>query len=285
MDSFSSLRLLLLPLAEFLESTPGHLLITLIVPLLAAVTNWAMRKRFAKALEKASEEEASAISVRFGRNVALVYLLTGLLIVGIWSSRITGMLISLAAIGGAILVVSKEPLQNMWGRLIFSLNSNVALGDHIEIGDHSGRLLSNSLFNMQIAQIKAGKQTGRIVTVPNHLLITEPLINLSNLGRYCVHTIEFRLTASPQVHKARDILLEQANKLCESWLASAKAEFEKIRKTEFMHLPRPEPEVIWGSTGKDEVTLTVRLACPTARRGQVEQHLLKEFYQKFYAGV
>src|SRR5690606_40468226 len=69
------------------------------------------------------------------------------------------------------------------------------IGDWVEIGGHSGQVIDEMLLVTQLQEIEPReyRYTGRVINVPNALLLTQPVINHSFRKRFLEH--EFTLHA------------------------------------------------------------------------------------------
>lgn len=109
-------------------------------------------------------------------------------IVSVWASTIAGFALSLAAVAGAILIVSKELLMCVLGYLYPTLVRPFEIGDIVEIGDVNGRVIDIDMFATELAELgHAGQRTGNTVAFPNGMMLTQPLRNISSTGEYVLH--------------------------------------------------------------------------------------------------
>lgn len=283
MDIIGSLSNLL-PLAEqlfvFLESRLGRLFLTCLIILLATVMNRFMHWRLL-AKDQSSPEHTDTRAIWVRRRNA-VWGSAVLIILALWSNQITGFLISLAAIGGALLIVSKELILCLWGALIISLNKPLKIGCVVEIGPYTGQLINTGFLTFDLMEIgPSRKQTGRLLQVPNALLLSEPLKNLSTYGLYGIHLIDFHFEPNINLNVAEQLVLELANKAGKSWIDKAHKHFQNIEKDSFMDLPKAHPEVFWTSVNEKCLRMTLRFACPLSKRGQLEKQIVQQFWSDY----
>lgn len=201
----------------------------------------------------------------------------------LWAGKVAGMLLSLAALGGALLIVNRDLLQSAIGAMFFSFRKSVQVGDTVEIDRLVGRILNLTLFHVEIAEVgPSRKLTGRVAFVPNFMLLSQPFKNYSSLGNFGIHLIEVNLPAAhTKLGRAEQILLELAYETAGEWLDSANSIFETERLERLIDLPSTEPEIIVASPDEKTLRLTLRLACPINQRGFVEQRILKGFFLRY----
>lgn len=272
------------PLAEqvfiFLESRLGRLILSCLLILLATSLNRFMHWRLlAKDLTSPEHTDTRATWVRRRNGV---WVTTVLIILALWSNQITGFLISLAAIGGALLIVSKELILCLWGALIISLNKPLRIGCVVEIGPYTGQLVNTGFLTFDLMEIgPSRKQTGRLLQVPNALLLSEPLKNLSTYGLYGIHLIDFHFEPNINLDAAEQLVLDLANKAGKSWIDKAHNHFQSIERDSFVDLPKAHPEVFWTSVNEKCLRMTLRFACPLSKRGQLEKDIVQQFWSDY----
>lgn len=264
---------------DFLESRPGRLVLTLLLLMLATLINRITYWRLSRQKNKAPQESTRATWVR-RRN--MVWVSTVLLILALWSNQITGFMISIAALAGALLVVSKEFILCLWGAVVISLNKSLKIGSTIEIGRHTGQLVNTGFFSFELAEIgPSKKQTGRLLQIPNSQIFLETLKNLSSYGPYGVHLIDFNFDKTVNLDVAETLVLELANEAGKEWIDQAEKHFSALERSYFVDLPKAQPEVFWTSVDEKCLRMTLRLACPLSKRGRIEKNVVKAFWSQY----
>ncbi|MDX1668358.1 MAG: mechanosensitive ion channel [Limnobacter sp.] len=274
------------PLAEktlnFLDGGLGRLLLSALVIFLGIAINRIIRWRLL-AKENLSPEHTE-MRAKLVRRRNAVGVSVVLLILALWSSKITGFLISLAAIGGALLIVSKELILCLWGAVIISLNKPLKIGSVVEIGPYTGQLVNTGFLTFDLMEIgPSRKQTGRLLQVPNALLFSEPLKNLSTYGLYGMHLIDFHFEKNVNLNEVEKLVLRLANDAGNAWITKAHNHFQNIEKDSFVDLPKAYPEVYWASVNEKCLRMTLRFACPLSKRGQLEKEIIQRFWTEYTA--
>lgn len=269
-------------LFNFFETRLGKLLLSIGLLLLATAINRFMHWRILSSAVAPAEQGGNRRAT-WVRRKNLVWVSAVLLVLALWSGQITGFLISLAAIGGALLIVSKEFILCLWGAVVISLNKSLRIGSTIEIGRFTGQLVNTGFVSFELAEIgPSKKQTGRLLQLPNSLVFTEPLKNLSIYGAYGIHLIDFHFPpASAQIQTAESLVLRLANEAGKHWVEEAERHFTNVEKNNFVDLPKARPEVFWTSVDEKCLRMTLRLACPLNKRGQLEKSIVKRFWVEY----
>lgn len=265
----------------FLEGRLGKLLLSIAILTLAGTINRLMHWRLLKETRE-GPAQTGKMRATWVRRKNIVWVSGFMLVLALWSGQITGFLISLAAIGGALLIVSKEFILCLWGALIISLNKNLRIGCTIEVGQFTGQLVNTGFVTFELAEIgPSKKQTGRMLSLPNSLVFTQAMKNLSVYGSYGVHLIDFNFDKSVNIQEAESLALRLANEAGKHWIEEAERHFSAVERNNFVDLPKAKPEVFWTSIDEKCLRMTLRCACPLNKQGQLEKSIVKRFWVEY----
>ncbi len=147
-------------------------------------------------------------------------------------------------------------------------------GDRIQIGKLIGDVIDIRVFQFSLLEVggwvDADQSTGRVLHVPNGLLMTTPLANYGAGFEYIWNEIPVLVTFESNWRKAKDILLSIAEKHAEN--LSEKAA-QKVRETnrKFMIFYKTFTPTVYTSVKDSGVLLTIRYLCrPRVRRGSTQ---------------
>jgi small-conductance mechanosensitive channel len=221
------------------------------------------------------------VSRRRGNLVLLKNLLlfSALIVIGtIWASKIAGVALSLAAVAGALLIVSKEFLLNLLGTASLTISRLYRVGDFIEIEGIVGRVIDTDLLATTLSEALDGSQlTSRTVAIPHSILLVKPVRNLTATGEYVVNLLRVGAGTREDLIALEQILLEAANEVCQPWISQADAHLKRIESRDLMDLPSAEPRVIVQLQNEKEALLSLRYACRPNDRVKVEQKILRKY--------
>lgn len=266
---------------NFLEGRLGKLILSIAILMLATTINRLMHWRLLRET-KATPPQTGNVRATWVRRKNIVWVTALLLVLALWSGQITGFLISLAAIGGALLIVSKEFILCLWGALVISLNKSLRIGSTIEVGQFTGQLVNTGFVTFELAEIgPSKKQTGRLLSLPNSLVFTQAMKNLSVYGSYGIHLIDFNFDKSVKIQTAESLALKLANEAGKHWIDEAERHFSAVERDNFVDLPKARPEVFWASVDEKCLRMTLRFACPLNKRGQLEKSIVKRFWVEY----
>jgi small-conductance mechanosensitive channel len=201
-----------------------------------------------------------------------------LIIVSVWASTIAGFALSVAAVAGAILIVSKELVMCLHGYLYLTLVQPYKIGDVIEFNQLHGRVVDIDMFATTLVELdKAGQRTGKVAEFPNGLLLTHPLINSSPNGSYALHAIQIPIPESvtQDLDRIESAALAAAEQVTAEWQEEAMAHFRKASEESFIDLPSGKTKVSWDFSNPEHLVLVVRVACPIGKRAKVEQAVFR----------
>lgn len=209
-------------------------------------------------------------------------LLSALIVIGtIWASKIAGAALSLAAVAGALLIVSKEFLSNLLGTAFLTVSRLYRVGDFIEIDGITGRVIDTDLLATTLSEALEGSQlTSRTVAIPHSLLLIKPIRNLTATGTYVMNMLKIGADVSDDLVALESALLEAANEVCRHWIDEADSHFQIIESREMMDLPSAAPRVILQLVNSREAMLSLRYTCRPNDRVKVEQSILRRYLAK-----
>ena len=216
----------------------------------------------------------------WARNV--IWFLVFFVIISVWASTIAGFALSLAAVAGAVLIVSKELLMCVLGYLYITFVRPFKVGDLVEINQLSGRVIDIDIFATTLAELGyGGQQTGKVAEFPNGLLLTTPLKNTSLTGEYVLHLFRMPIPqeATDDLDKVEAAALAAADQATQAWQADAQAHFRRISVESFIAFPSGRNKVLWDFSDPDKLMLVVRVACPSDLRLKVEQAVFRDTWR------
>jgi small-conductance mechanosensitive channel len=224
--------------------------------------------------------EKRRIHLVWARNV--IWFVIFLIIVSVWASTIAGFALSLAAVTGALLIVSKELVMCVHGYLYISVVRPFKVGDVIHFNGLHGRVIDIDVFATTLVTLDDVNQpTGKITEFPNGLLLTTPLTNVSLAGDFALHAIRIPIpeTFSRDLEQVEAAAMEAAEQATESWREVAIAHFRKVSEEHFIAFPSGKTKVLWDFSDPDHLVLVVRVACPSKERSKVEQLVFKDTWR------
>jgi small-conductance mechanosensitive channel len=230
--------------------------------------------RFIRSSKRMSTPDRLKLGAQ-ARNISLVVVMLGLIF--IWAEELQGFALSMVAIAAALALATKELIMCAAGALLRATSRMFDVGDRIEVHGVRGDVIDSSLLSTTVLEIGAGHQrTGRSVTLPNSLFLTEQVVNETFTDDYVLHVIDVPYRGDDwRAAEAR--LLEIARDVTRPYAAEAKRHIDEASRH---HNLSPFPTSPRITIQVDEPgTLMLLLRVPTRARdkGRVEQVILRRF--------
>lgn len=206
-----------------------------------------------------------------------------LVIITVWASTIAGFALSLAAVAGALLIVSKELVMCVHGYLYVTLVQPFKVGDTIEFSQMRGRVIDIDMFATTLIEMDAaGQVTGNVVEFPNGMLLTTPLRNTSPTEGFLLSHIRIPVPGdlAHDLDRVEQAAMAAADQVTSAWRAEAMAHFRKVSEALFIDFPSGKSKVTWDFSDPEHLVLVVRVACPATQRANVGQAVFRETWRK-----
>jgi len=158
------------------------------------------------------------------------------------------------------------------------------VGDRIEIGEHRGDVIDIRVFQFTLMEVgnwvHADQSTGRVLHIPNGMVMTHPLANYSRGFRYIWNEIPVLVTFESDWRKAKEILEAVISERAENLSERAQGMVREASK-KFMIFYSTLTPTVYTSVEASGVLLTMRYLCqPRQRRGS-EQAVWEDVLEAF----
>jgi small-conductance mechanosensitive channel len=234
---------------------------------------WAVRALLLRVVRRRTDDIRSRYNWR--KVTTHVSVLIGLLAIGrIWLTGIETFLTFAGIVSAGIAIALKDTLANIAGWVFIVWRRPFSVGDRVEIGKLIGDVIDIRVFQFSLLEVggwvDADQSTGRVLHVPNGLLMTTPLANYGAGFEYIWNEIPVLVTFESNWRKAKDLLLSIGREHAEN--LSEKAA-ERVRETnrKFMIFYKTFTPTVYTSVKDSGVLLTIRYLCrPRERRGSTQ---------------
>jgi len=228
----------------------------------------------------AMSAERRRIHLVWARNI--IWFAALMVIVSVWASTIAGFALSVAAVAGAILIVSKELVMCVHGYLYVTVVQPFKIGDVIEFQQLRGRVVDIDMFATTLVELdNAGQRTGKVAGFPNGLLLTHPLVNSTPNGDYALHAIQIPIPErlSHDLDRIEAAAQAAADHATADWREDAMSHFAKASEENFIALPSGKTKVSWDFSNPEHLVLIIRVGCPVDQRAKVEQAVFRDTWR------
>lgn len=215
------------------------------------------------------------------RLLLLVILAFGFLL--IWGKELRTLALSLVAVAVALVIATKELIACVMGSL-FRFGSKVfSVGDRVEIGGVRGDVIDTGLIVTQLLETgPAHDRTGRLVAVPNSLLLAGRVINETFTDEYVLHVFPVPLAEGADWRRAEQALLQAAGDATAPYREGMRTSLAKLDAKHHLERPRQppsrgEPTVLLRVAEKGLVELIARVPAPAREKGSIEQEIVRRY--------
>ena len=197
-------------------------------------------------------------------------LLIFILILFIWIDSAHNITTYIGLLSAGVAIALKEVFTNIAGWLFIELRKPFDVGQRISIGTQKGDVIDKRMSQftlMEVSSCEDGEQsTGRIIDIPNGFVFTNPLINYTKGFNYIWNEIKILLTFESDWKKAKQLLLDIANKDTEITSDRVSQQIRNASKKYMIHYNKLTP-IIYTDVKESGVQLTIRYLCePKDRR-------------------
>lgn len=156
----------------------------------------------------------------------------------VWLSSIDDLITFLSIIAAALTITQKESLMNLIGCALIYWRELFHTGDRVQVGNYYGEVTAIRTFYFHMLECdpkQSGDQTtGKIIKVPNGLVITAPVINYTELFPFTWQEFSIILTPDSDVQTARSVLTELIDNEIRHYYLESKHYFKKFVQDNFL---------------------------------------------------
>ena len=201
---------------------------------------------------------------------------------GIGSSFTTAM----GILGAGIAFASQEVIGSFAGYVNIVTGNLFRIGDRVRMGNVVGDVLDVGLLRTTVMEIgewvKADQYTGRVVSVANRLVFSDPVFNYTQHWPYLWDEIMIPITYGSDWRGAGEIMLKHGQEYSSHLQAQAQARLGDMMKRLPVHETPVEP-LLYVVMTDNWIELTLRYVVEPRRRREVTGQLHHELLRRFEA--
>jgi small-conductance mechanosensitive channel len=218
--------------------------------------------------------------VYFRNLINFLYVLSTVLI---WQQELREFTFSILALIAALSIAMKEFVLCIVGGGYKVLNSLFKIGDRIEIGENLGDVVDNNFLFTKLLEVGpkglSQQYTGRTICIPNHLLLTQAVHNLTSSKKYSFHVFKHPLIFSNDILLKKKIMHKVASGVCSPYLKEARNELRASALIEGLDAPKIDPVISLHFISSSEVEFVIRVPVPVKRRGHYQQKIIHRYLE------
>lgn len=191
----------------------------------------------------------------------------------------------LGLLTAGLAIALRDPLINLVGWMLIIWRRPFAVGDRIQIGNHSGDVMDLTISRFTLAEIgnwvHADQITGRIVHIPTGKVFVEPLAIYSRgMHDFIWNEVAVLVTFESNWKKAKDILNEIAVNHAGHLAEPAESKLKEYAR-DFLVVPVDWTPKVFTTVEESGVLLTVRHVCRSRHRRESTQEIWEDVLDRF----
>jgi small-conductance mechanosensitive channel len=213
-----------------------------------------------------------------------VFLAGASVILLIWLGFGSNFTVAMGILGAGIAFASQETIGSFAGYLNIVTGNLYRIGDRVRLGDVTGDVLDISMLRTTVMEIgewvKAEQYTGRVVTIANRAVFSDPVFNYTQHWDYLWDEITIPITYDSDWRQAREIMLDHAEEYTAHLQEEAQARLQRLMKRYPVHEQSVQPRLYIVMTD-NWIELTLRYVVEVRERRNVMGRLHNELLQHF----
>lgn len=190
-------------------------------------------------------------------------------IIQIWVENTESLVISYGILAAGIAIALQDLFRNFVGGILIALTSIYKIGDRIEVEGSIGDIMDISILNTTMMEIKgwidAEQPTGRLIIVPNAIVISGKIFNYTKDHNFIWDEIRVSLTYESDWKAAINSFLEIVTTETREITMQAEAEVERLGEKYYLPKKVTEPSV-YVKLKDNRVELSIRYVADTKTR-------------------
>jgi len=276
-------------LVKWIEKTLGlspEIQIKIFTSLVIGLILWILHSLLMRITWRRTED--ARIRYIWRKTSGYIIIFLGIFLAGrLWFKGFQYIATYLGLLSAGIAIALKDLVAGLAGWIFIIGRKPFSVGDRIQIGTHAGDVIDIHIFQFTLLEIgnwvNADQSTGRIIHIPNGMVLSEVLANYGKGFYYIWNEIPVLITFESNWEKAKNILQNIVDKDAEQLSKTAEKKVKEASK-KFMILYSRLTPTVYTSVKESGVLLTIRYLCEPKSRRDSEQRIwediLKEFAQR-----
>ena len=213
-----------------------------------------------------------------------IFFVGGAGILLIWLGFGSSFTVAMGILGAGIAFASQEVIGSFAGYLNIVTGGLFHIGDRVRIGKVTGDVLDISILRTTVMEIgewvRADQYTGRVVTVANRVVFSDPVFNYTNYWPYLWDEITIPVTYASNWQLAQEIMLTQAEEYSRGLQAQAKGKLQDLRES-YPIQETPVAPMIYLTLTDNWIAMTLRYVVEPGSRRAVQGRIHRQLLQRF----
>ena len=277
-------------LVKWIEKTLGlspEIQIKIFTSLVIGLILWILHSLLMRITWRRTED--ARIRYIWRKTSGYIIIFLGIFLAGrLWFKGFQYIATYLGLLSAGIAIALKDLVAGLAGWIFIIGRKPFSVGDRIQIGTHAGDVIDIHIFQFTLLEIgnwvNADQSTGRIIHIPNGMVLSEVLANYGKGFYYIWNEIPVLITFESNWEKAKNILQNIVDKDAEQLSKTAEKKVKEASK-KFMILYSRLTPTVYTSVKESGVLLTIRYLCEPKSRRDSEQRIWEDILKEFAGHV
>ncbi|HUV24927.1 MAG TPA: mechanosensitive ion channel domain-containing protein [Methanomassiliicoccales archaeon] len=219
----------------------------------------------------------------FRKTITILAIASAALILAvIWIEDSTALVVSYGIIGAGVAISLQDVFKNFAGGLIILTSGIYRVGDRVEIQNMMGDVIDIGIMYTTLLEIRqwvnGDQATGRLVSLPNGLVITGSTYNFTRDHRYLWDEIMIPLTYDSDWKQAKEAFLKILRSQTDVYQEGAQRDIDRIGEKYYLPSQDIEPNIYIVPTD-NWIALHLRYVVPVRERRLVRDRISREIIE------
>ena len=198
------------------------------------------------------------------RYALTLFVLIGLAVV--WAAELQSVAIVASGFAVAIVLFNKDIILSVLGWWMKTASGAYRIGDRIRVDEWRGDVIDYGVLSTTLMEVDPeaphGMRTGNIVTFPNALLLTEPVVNETRVLDFEWREVNFVIAPGEDWIAAETRLQNSADEIVGAYKDQLEVQLAEMSERFAFHPITTRPAVLAGRQADGSVLLKVRMPMP-----------------------
>ena len=200
----------------------------------------------------------------------------------LFEDRLGRLSVTLGVVGAGVAVALQDMVASVAGAFSIGFSKLYTVGDRVQIGDTRGDVIDIGLLRTTLMEtgnwVSKDLYNGRIVRIPNNILLKVPVFNYSQGFRFIWDEIKVLLTTTSDCQLAREMLSRSAKEAIGEYLIEAQASWKAMSDYYRAANPPLDPTVALVVNG-GSLEFTVSYVVDYAKRTAMQDRLFSKIVE------
>ncbi len=207
----------------------------------------------------------------------------------IWDDYIKSLMTLISVISAAMTIALRDIILNFFCGVYIKIKKPFKVEDRIQIDDFKGDVMSISTLDFEVLEISTkednGQSTGVIITVPNSVVFSKPIKNITKGFKYIWDEITFKIDLDADLVTNKQEIYKIVNNIetIKNIPKKMKAEIDALNNSNRIYFNQYNP-IIYTKIVDDHIELTVRYLMNPKKARYIESVIWNKVYLAYKDG-